>query len=152
MRRGAISTGARLRLRVVAATVAGARDGAARPERPGRAVGHSPGSARVPGPRNDKPAPTRTRASGTRPRTVVVGASWQRCRTHFMRNLLTRVPKSAEKLVATTVRTTYEQPSAAEVGTIALRWVNVPEGARFAVGDEARVSRRTASPGRQGRG
>ena len=50
------------------------------------------------------------------------------------------------------VRTTYEQPSAAEVGTIALRWVNVAEGARFAVGDEARVSLRTASPGRQGRG
>ena len=47
--------------------------------------------------------------------TVFAGASWQRCRTHFMRNLLTRVPKSAEKLVATTVRTIYEQPSAAEV-------------------------------------
>ena len=37
--------------------------------------------------------------------TVFGGASWQRCRTHFMRNLLTRVPKSAEALVATTVRT-----------------------------------------------
>ncbi len=47
--------------------------------------------------------------------TVFAGASWQRCRTHFMRNLLTRVPKSAEKLVATTVRTIYEQSSAAEV-------------------------------------
>ena len=47
--------------------------------------------------------------------TVFGGASWQRCRTHFMRNLLTRVPKSAGKLVATTVRTIFEQPSAAEV-------------------------------------
>ena len=47
--------------------------------------------------------------------TVFGGASWQRCRTHFMRNLLTRVPKSAEKLVATTVRTIFEQSSAAEV-------------------------------------
>ena len=47
--------------------------------------------------------------------TVFAGASWQRCRTHFMRNLLTRVPKSAEKLVATTVRTIYEQSSAADV-------------------------------------
>jgi putative transposase len=27
------------------------------------------------------------------------GASWQRCRTHFMRNLLTRVPKSAQSFV-----------------------------------------------------
>ena len=32
-----------------------------------------------------------------------------------MRNLLTRVPKSAEALVATTVRTIYQQPSASEV-------------------------------------
>ena len=47
--------------------------------------------------------------------TVFAGASWQRCRTHFMRNLLTRVPKSAEKLVATTVRTIFEQSTAAEV-------------------------------------
>ncbi len=28
------------------------------------------------------------------------GASWQRCRTHFLRNLLTRVPKSAGPFVA----------------------------------------------------
>ena len=49
--------------------------------------------------------------------TVFGGASWQRCRAHFMRNLLTRVPKSAEKLVATTVRTIFEQSSAAEVHT-----------------------------------
>ena len=47
--------------------------------------------------------------------TAFGGSSWQRCRTHFMRNLLTRVPKSAEALVATTVRTIYQQPSAAEV-------------------------------------
>ncbi len=32
-----------------------------------------------------------------------------------MRNLLTRVPKSAEALVATTVRTIYQQPSAEAV-------------------------------------
>ena len=38
------------------------------------------------------------------------GASWQRCRTHFMRNLLTRVPKSAQGFVATMVRTIFEQP------------------------------------------
>ncbi len=28
--------------------------------------------------------------------TVFCGASWQRCRTHFMRNLLARAPKRAE--------------------------------------------------------
>ena len=47
--------------------------------------------------------------------TVFGGTSWQRCRTHFMRNVLTRVPKSAEGLVATTVRTIFQQPSAEAV-------------------------------------
>jgi putative transposase len=43
------------------------------------------------------------------------GASWQRCRTHFMRNLLTRVPKSAQGFVATMVRTIFAQPDADSV-------------------------------------
>ena len=43
------------------------------------------------------------------------GASWQRCRTHFMRNLLTRVPKSAQGFVATMVRTIFAQPDAQTV-------------------------------------
>jgi putative transposase len=48
-------------------------------------------------------------------RSTLPGASWQRCRTHFMRNLLTRVPKSAQAMVATLVRTTFAQPDAASV-------------------------------------
>ena len=40
------------------------------------------------------------------------GACWQRCRTHFMRNLLTRVPKSAQGFAATMVRTIFAQPDA----------------------------------------
>jgi transposase-like protein len=43
------------------------------------------------------------------------GASWQRCRTHFVRNLQTRVPKSAQSLVATLVRSIFAQPDAASV-------------------------------------
>src|SRR6266496_730934 len=43
------------------------------------------------------------------------GSAWQRCRTHAMRNLLTRVPKSAQSFVATMVRTIFAQPDAATV-------------------------------------
>ena len=38
------------------------------------------------------------------------GAAWQRCRTHFVRNLQTRVPKAAQSLVATLVRSIFAQP------------------------------------------
>ena len=41
--------------------------------------------------------------------TVFGGAAWQRCRTHFMTNLLTRVPKRTQPGVATMVRTIYQQ-------------------------------------------
>ncbi len=41
------------------------------------------------------------------------GASWQRCRTHFVRNLLTKVPKSAQPFVASAVQSIFDQPDAA---------------------------------------
>jgi transposase-like protein len=47
--------------------------------------------------------------------TFFSGASWQRCRTHFMTNLLSKVPKRAQPWVATMVRTIYQQPSPEEV-------------------------------------
>ena len=43
------------------------------------------------------------------------GASWQRCRTHYARNLATKVPKSAQPWVLTLLRTVFDQPDADQV-------------------------------------
>jgi transposase-like protein len=45
------------------------------------------------------------------------GAAWQRCRTHFMTNLLAKVPKAAQGLVASLVRSIFAQPDADQVWT-----------------------------------
>lgn len=41
---------------------------------------------------------------------VLAGASWQRCRVHFMRNVLSLVPRGAQELVGAWVRTIFTQP------------------------------------------
>jgi transposase-like protein len=41
---------------------------------------------------------------------VLHGAAWQRCRVHFMRNLLSVVPKQAQDTVAAIVRTIFSSP------------------------------------------
>jgi transposase-like protein len=46
---------------------------------------------------------------------VFVGAGWQRCRTHFARNLLAKVPKAAQDFVAALNRSIFAQPNAEEV-------------------------------------
>ncbi len=46
---------------------------------------------------------------------TMAGASWQRCRTHYLKNLLTKVPRSAEAMVATMVRTIFAQPDPDQV-------------------------------------
>jgi putative transposase len=41
-----------------------------------------------------------------------IGAGWQRCRVHFMRNVLAKVPKADAEMVAAAIRTIFAQPNA----------------------------------------
>jgi putative transposase len=59
--------------------------------------------------------------------TVLHGASWQRCRVHFVRNALALVPKGAQQLVAATIRTVFAQPDAASARE---QWRRVADGFR----------------------
>ena len=43
-------------------------------------------------------------------RAVFGGAAWQRCRVHFLRNVLASVPKGNAEMVAAAVRTIFAQP------------------------------------------
>jgi len=47
---------------------------------------------------------------------VMAGAAWQRCRVHFLRNVLARVPRGSAEMVAAAIRTIFAQPTGAEVG------------------------------------
>lgn len=58
---------------------------------------------------------------------VLQGASWQRCRVHFVRNALALVPKAAAQMVAATIRTVFVQPDAASARET---WRRVAEGFR----------------------
>jgi putative transposase len=59
--------------------------------------------------------------------TVLVGASWQRCRVHFMRNALSLVPKAAQQMVGATIRTVLAQPDAVSARE---QWRRVSDGFR----------------------
>ena len=41
---------------------------------------------------------------------VLLGSSWQRCRAHFMRNVLAKVPRGSADMVAAAIRTIFAQP------------------------------------------
>jgi transposase-like protein len=47
---------------------------------------------------------------------VLVGATWQRCRVHLMRNLLAHIPHADKSVVAALLRTIFAQPSRAAAG------------------------------------
>ena len=44
---------------------------------------------------------------------TLLGAAWQRCRVHFLRNALSLVPRGAQGLVASAIRSIFEQPDEA---------------------------------------
>ena len=46
---------------------------------------------------------------------VLLGASWQRCRVHFMRNVLSRVSRAQGPMVAAAIRTIFAQPDGPHV-------------------------------------
>ena len=46
---------------------------------------------------------------------VMLGAGWQRCRVHFMRNVLAVVPRGNTEMVAAAIRTVFAQPDAEHV-------------------------------------
>jgi putative transposase len=46
---------------------------------------------------------------------VFIGSGWQRCRVHFMRNVLSKVPKASGEMVAAAIRTIFAQPDAHHV-------------------------------------
>jgi transposase-like protein len=73
-------------------------------------------------------------------RTVLIGATWQRCRVHTMRNILAHVPQRDKSMVVAAIRTIFAQPTQADakrqlaevVVTLRGRWdkaADVLEGA-----------------------
>src|ERR671927_642478 len=58
---------------------------------------------------------------------VLQGASWQRCRTHYMLSALALVPKSAQQMVAATIRTVFVQP---DPSTAREQWRKVADSFR----------------------
>ena len=49
-------------------------------------------------------------------RQVFTGASWQRCRVHFMRNVLAHIPRRDKRAVADAVRLIFNQPDRHSAG------------------------------------
>ena len=71
------------------------------------------------------------------------GASWQRCRVHFMRNVLALIPKAEKAVVAALLRTIFAQPHREAAGEplglvcdlLDKRWPNAAQLVRSAEDD-----------------
>jgi len=81
---------------------------------------------------------------------VLTGAAWQRCRVHFMRNILAKVPKSAQQEVAAAVRTVFAQPDLAaareQLRQVAARLAGYPKAAALLVEAEDEILAHMAFP------
>jgi putative transposase len=82
---------------------------------------------------------------------VLLGAAWQRCRVHFMRNVLARVPKGSAEMVLAAIRTIFAQPDAVTVAEqldeIALRLeARFPAIAAMLAGAKEELTAFTAFP------
>jgi transposase-like protein len=72
----------------------------------------------------------------------LLGAAWQRCRVHFTRNAQDLVPRSARSMVATVIRSIFEQPDETQARAQLRRVVDglqsrFPSVAELLVGAEA---------------
>jgi putative transposase len=84
-------------------------------------------------------------------RSTLIGATWQRCRTHTMRDVLAHVPKTAQGMVAAFARTIWAQPDAAsahaQLGRIAEHIsTSFPKAAQTLLAAEEDVLAYTAVP------
>lgn len=84
-------------------------------------------------------------------RTTLLGATWQRCKTHLMRDVLAHVPKTAQGMVAAFARTIWAQPDAAttraQLGRIAEHLAtSFPKAAETLLAAEEDVLAYTALP------
>jgi len=107
--------GPRRRLRGLGRPESDRRAGGARPgglrERGPRLLEAVPGGSAGPGPRRAKHVCSDAHRGLTRAISeVFLGASWQRCRVHFLRNLLALVPKDAQGMVLAATRLIFQQP------------------------------------------
>ena len=59
--------------------------------------------------------------------TKVLGATYQRCRVHFMRNVLVHIPRSHHAMVAGAIRQVFVQPDRAAAGEL---WRHVTDQLR----------------------
>jgi putative transposase len=49
--------------------------------------------------------------------TVMLGSAWQRCRVHFMRNVISRVTRTQVPMVIAAIQTIFAQPDAKSVAS-----------------------------------